>query len=48
MIFLVIYNFFFIPHAGKYEKAYLDPYKGYDMNLSQKMVFVLPSAFEIS
>ncbi len=39
------YNFFFIPHAGN-TKSILDPYKGYDMNLCQKMVLLMPSAFE--
>lgn len=39
------YNFFFIPHAGN-TKNILDPYKGYDMKLCQKMVLLMPSAFE--
>ncbi len=39
------YNFFFIPHAGN-TKSILDPYKGYDMKLCQKMVLLMPSAFE--
>lgn len=39
------YNFFFIPHAGN-TKSILDPYKGYDMELCQKMVLLMPSAFE--
>lgn len=39
------YIFFFIPHAGN-TKSILDPYKEYDMKLCQKMVLLMPSAFE--
>lgn len=39
------FDFFFIPHAGN-TKSILEPYKTYDMELCQKMVLLMPSAFE--
>ena len=39
------FNYFFIPHAGN-TKSILDPYIGYDIKLCQKMVLLMPSAFE--
>ncbi|MDI5950203.1 PHP domain-containing protein [Flavobacterium yafengii] len=39
------HNYFFIPHAGN-TKSILDPYIGYDIQLCQQMVLLMPSAFE--
>ena len=39
------YEYFFIPHAGNC-KSIVELYKGYNMELCQKMVLLMPSAFE--
>lgn len=39
------YEYFFIPHAGNC-KSIVELYKGYNMEFCQKMVLLMPSAFE--
>ena len=39
------YEYFFIPHAGNC-KSIVDLYKNYNIELCQKMVLLMPSAFE--